>query len=369
MSWTESRLRPGLQDDPYRLICRALMKESSDGVVILGQDWTVDDINYRARKYLDLVGKSVTGIRLLDHLYSTYTPTLSRGILESNSTDEVRFQIHRIENGPLPGLTLNSFVRKWSDPNGGNDIIMLFLRDYTQSRQRESMMNDFLSTVSHKLRTPLSIVMANAEMLSDDGTGELNNDQSEALQEIQGGAKKLEQLIEKLLSFATPTIAAELDTGVEVLANFLDEYINDVTRKDRQRALTLTLDIEDTAKSAQFRFALLRMVLDNLIENAVKFNTREHAEISIEACVRDEDRVEIAIRDNGTGIPAEDIDRVFDKFYQIDRFQTGRVDGAGLGLALVKRIMQTQGGTIEVTSQLGKGSEFKITFPMASAIS
>jgi signal transduction histidine kinase len=104
------------------------------------------------------------------------------------------------------------------------------------------------------------------------------------------------------------------------------------------------------------------MIMRNLVENAIKFNDKEIIKISI-SVKKAAQELEISIYDNGRGIPAEDQGKVFEKFYQIEKFFTGNVEGAGLGLALVKRLVSAYGGQIDLKSEIGKGATFTVTVP------
>jgi signal transduction histidine kinase len=108
------------------------------------------------------------------------------------------------------------------------------------------------------------------------------------------------------------------------------------------------------------------VVLDNLVENAVKFNSGEEPKVELFARRHVGDWVEIAVRDNGPGIPAEHQQKVFEKFYQVEKYYTGKVSGAGLGLPLARRIVESLGGKIWVESRLGEGSTFTFTAPVRS---
>ena len=104
------------------------------------------------------------------------------------------------------------------------------------------------------------------------------------------------------------------------------------------------------------------MIMRNLVENAIKFNNKEVIKIAI-SVKKLAQELEISIHDNGRGIPAEDQGKIFEKFYQIEKFFTGNVEGAGLGLALVKRLVSAYRGQIDLKSEIGKGATFTITLP------
>jgi signal transduction histidine kinase len=107
----------------------------------------------------------------------------------------------------------------------------------------------------------------------------------------------------------------------------------------------------------------MKEVFRNLIENAVKFNTRPPCRVSVSACVKDR-MLEVSFTDNGPGIPSEERAKIFNKFYQIDGSFTGQVQGMGLGLTLVKRVVDEHGGKVDVQSELGKGTTFLISLPL-----
>lgn len=342
-----------------------VFEETGDGVVIMDGEWVVDAANETARRLLDIPDSRASGFRLLDHLYRNLELSVELRKLEDPGVKEVRFEIQRPETESLRPLVLDSAVKKILGPDGTLATVVLTAKDITSRWTEDRLKEDFLSSVSHKLKTPLAVIMANNEGLLNEYLGPITPDQREAIQDMQTAAQDLLSHVNKLLAFTSPDAFQHGSWAREPLVSFLANYAERLKIQYESETVSFEVrtghDVEDLLITPQ----PVTVALDNLAENAVKFRGNGPARVRIGARRVSEGWVEISVEDNGPGIPAEYHKTVFDKFYQVEKYHTGRVAGAGLGLSLTKRVIEGLGGTIRVQSRLGEGSIFSFTVPAA----
>ena len=233
------------------------------------------------------------------------------------------------------------------------------LHDVTDIERLERVRKDFVANVSHELRTPLTAIRGYAETLLE-GALEDKEHNRRFLEIIQAHAIRLNNIASDLLTLS------ELESGkawVEPervsLRAVLESGLHTVEVAARVREVNI---LRGKINDAYVMGDKLRIeqALINLLDNAVKFN-RAGGEVSVLTVRNSDGRVQIAISDTGIGIPAEDLSRIFERFYRVDKARSHDVGGTGLGLAIVKHIIERMGGTVRVESQLGKGSVFTVT--------
>ena len=253
---------------------------------------------------------------------------------------------------------------------------------YDELKQLDQLKSTFLATVSHELRTPLTSIIGYTEMLESGAAGALSDGQAEFLKTIRSKADQLLGLISSLLDLGRLE-AKNLELhneGVDPRA-LLSEVGSTIVPNANRRNVALDIKVADgTAKIWGDPVRLQQIVL-NLADNALKF-TREGGEVVLGAEPGELDAggpaglgvalfaasrpaVVLTVRDTGMGIPKENLSRIFDAFYQIDAGTTRAHGGAGLGLSIVKQLVDGHGGTIEVTSAPGEGTLFTVTLPAA----
>lgn len=239
--------------------------------------------------------------------------------------------------------------------------IIANLRDITNFRRAQEMQNVFISTVSHELRTPVALIKGYASTLTrDDVQWDLDTVKS-SLEVIEDEADRLTELIEDLLTASK--IQAErnvrltlTDADLELIAKSAVERLRTQTANH-----TLELSFSDNFPVIPGDSRLLRQVLDNLITNAIKYSPNG-GRVTIGGRFN-EHTVTIFVRDEGAGIADKDQHRVFERFFRVESSLTTKTQGTGLGLYLVKAIIEAHGGSINVKSQLGHGSTFYFTLP------
>ncbi|MBZ5635891.1 MAG: PAS domain-containing sensor histidine kinase [Acidobacteriia bacterium] len=233
---------------------------------------------------------------------------------------------------------------------------------HREAEQASQLKTEFLANISHELRSPLHTVIGFAELLAEEIEGTLNEKQKRFISHIHSDSLHLLELINDLLDL-TKIEAGRLELRHEAFN--IDPVIEEVLSSVRSRATAKSVDIRTDLAiptpvfADQMRF---RQVLHNLLTNAIKF-TPDGGKIWVEAAPRDS-FAEISISDTGIGIPEEQHQAVFDKFYQV-RFATkGGSEGTGLGLAITKGLVEQHGGRIWLKSELGIGSRFTFTIPL-----
>jgi len=235
------------------------------------------------------------------------------------------------------------------------------VRDISKNRQLENLRETFLSTLGHELQTPLSIIKGYTSTLArTDGKWDRETLQS-GLQVIEEESDRLGRVMNKLL------LASRISTGTSAIKKEPIEpsaIAGKVVR--RLQAITSTHTFEINFDSAfppvPADPALIEEVLANLVENAIKYSPYG-GRISISGSF-DDKQAKINVSDEGMGIPAEEIKHIFERFYRVNTGSARTVKGLGLGLYLCKTIIEAHGGTIEVSSQPGKGSQFTFTLPL-----
>jgi signal transduction histidine kinase len=220
----------------------------------------------------------------------------------------------------------------------------------------------FLATISHELRTPLNAILGFSQMLLRPSKGVLTPKQSEMVQRIFSNGKNLLQMLNEVLDF-TQIEANHLHLQPELfnLKNLVTATVEEVRSLAALKELNLTtqLNLQD---AVVFNDTVrLRQALINLLSNAIKFT--DTGKVWVELTEISHNRVSIAVRDTGIGIAPEHMDYIFEAFRQIDQTNTRKHSGTGLGLAITQTLVNIMGGTLTVTSQLGKGSTFKIELP------
>jgi PAS domain S-box-containing protein len=228
-----------------------------------------------------------------------------------------------------------------------------------QQEELDRLKGEFVQNVSHELRSPLALIRGYAEMLSGEELGELQPDQIHPISVISRRSRMLSELVEDI------TLILGAETRPQVWESVsLDEVARMAVDEFRvtadQAKLTLRADI---ASVPQVRGSLtyLRRVLDNLLSNAIKF-TPEDGIITV-SVYPDQEWVVLRVTDTGIGIPADKLDRIFERFYQVDGSARRRYGGVGLGLALVRELVEFHGGQVEVESKVDSGTSFIVRLP------
>jgi two-component system phosphate regulon sensor histidine kinase PhoR len=261
----------------------------------------------------------------------------------------------------LPGLEerwlqINAAIINGSD--GRRLGAILVFHDLTRLKQLERTREEFVANVSHELRTPLSLIKGYVETLLDGA----RNDPEVAgrfLKIIERNTQRLDLLIQDLLTIsALESGRITLNLQPVPLRPLAEKVLADLKTRTDAKDVKLVDDLPElTAMADADR---LEQVLANLVDNAIKYG-RAQGTVIIGGRKDDADRIEIFVQDDGPGIPPEALDRVFERFYRVDKARSREQGGTGLGLSIVKHIVQSHGGKVWVKSELGKGATFFFT--------
>jgi PAS domain S-box-containing protein len=256
-------------------------------------------------------------------------------------------------------------------PTEEGTLVMSAIRDVTERKRFEQTLqeasrlkSEFLANMSHELRTPLNAIIGFSEFLADEKPGPLNAKQKEYLADILNSGLHLLQLINDVLDLSKVE-AGKMELFPETFAvrGAIDEVCSVITPLARQKSLEVQSEVAPTVENVTLDKQKFKQVLYNLLSNAVKFS-EDGGSVEILATARDPDQVVLQVRDTGIGIRPEDFGKLFVEFQQLDSSLVRRHQGTGLGLALTKKIVELQRGTIEVGSEPGRGSTFTVILPL-----
>jgi signal transduction histidine kinase len=263
-----------------------------------------------------------------------------------------------------PQLILSGVINQVCNDLGKVTGYLVVFSNVTEERREAQLKKNFLALVSHKLKTPLVAIRGFTPMLLEKPE-ELSSFQKTAIETIDRNSLQLASLVEKLMWFsALEGETLELTRKPQLPATVLDLTLSEMASYLRRTEAQIDRDpsINDLPVLNLDKI-WMKEAIRNLIENAVKFNSRPPAKVTLRGQVKD-GFAKIMISDNGPGIPPEERSKIFAKFYQIEGSFTGQIEGMGLGLALVKRVVEEHDGHVHVDSELGKGSTFTISLPL-----
>ncbi len=235
------------------------------------------------------------------------------------------------------------------------------LHDVTDLERLERVRRDFVANVSHELRTPLAAIQGYAETLLDGALEDREHNRT-FLDVIKSQAVRLNRIASDLLALS----ALESEEGpspkeMVSVSQAIDAAIHSVASEASLRNVKIERGKDGDDHMTAHRIKL-EQVLVNLLDNAVKFN-RPGGEVRIESGQTADGMLQISVIDNGIGIPSEDLPRIFERFYRVDKARSREVGGTGLGLSIVKHAVERMGGRVTVESHLGKGSRFTVLLP------
>jgi two-component system, OmpR family, phosphate regulon sensor histidine kinase PhoR len=250
--------------------------------------------------------------------------------------------------------TLNAHVTPI--PGVGRVAVM---QDITHLKELDRMKSEFVATVSHDLRSPLTSIRGFADLLP--AAGPLNEQQMEFLNKIQRSVATITELISDLLDLGRIEAGVRMDMEACYWEDIIEKVVIDLQSQADHKEQIIHQQIEPDLLPVRGNPLRLEQAVSNLLGNAVKY-TPERGEITISAS-SEGDQIAVTVKDDGIGIPPKDLPHIFEKFYRVDSPETKDIAGSGLGLSIVKTIVEKHQGRIWVDSQLDQGSEFTFMLP------
>lgn len=333
----------------------AILANMQGGFVIFDRALYVTLINRQAEELLMVAPGEALGRHVLEVVRATAIEAALQRATLSGRPESVEWAPN-----PREDLLIECSVAPVRDPGGGWGAILM-TRDVTAQRRLERMRSDFVANVSHELQTPLTTIIGFAETLSD--ARDLPAEQAARfIGLIHDEARRLSRLVDDLLALSRlehhSLIARRDPVGVGELLGAVALQL-----QGRAEAAGLTITVSHPEHLAIASDPdLLREVLLNLVSNSIQY-TPAGGQIDLSADVREPHVVSLVVRDTGIGIPADDVPRIFERFYRVDRARSRQSGGTGLGLAIVKHVVELLHGTIRVESAPGEGSTFRVDVP------
>ncbi len=334
----------------------AIVKSISDPLIALDTDYRIILLNdafegiFKVEEEVLVNKHFLEGIRngeIFDFISSAY-----------KSEDESRQKIFMVRSGH-EDFYFNVIVTAVKDNNAKLSGLIALFQNVTQLKQLEKIRTDFIATISHEFKTPLTSIMMGTDVLADEGMGVLNEEQKQFVQAIREDGERLAKLVNDLLELT------RIESGRAVykfqkyaIDDIIDCSIKPFYQLAEQQDKTLYFKCEEDLPYVRADFEKITWVLNNLISNALKY-TDAGDEIVVGAEAK-ANKVVISVKDTGRGIPEEYIPHIFEKFVQV-KDGDFEVRGTGLGLAVVKEIIQAHSGEIWCESRLDVGSSFTFT--------
>ena len=241
------------------------------------------------------------------------------------------------------------------------DGLVTVIQDITEEQKLDNMRREFVANVSHELRTPLTSVKSYTETLLD-GAREDPTTTEHFLKVINDETDRMARLVKDLL------ILSQHDSGIRLnmedisLGDLVGSCVERLRREAELKGQDLRFNIRQGIPIIRGDRHRLDQLLTNVIGNAVKY-TPEKGKVSVN-CYCEKDKVIISVEDTGIGIPEQDVDRIFERFYRVDKARSRQLGGTGLGLAIAKEIAVLHGGNITARSKIGRGTQVFIEIPM-----
>jgi PAS domain S-box-containing protein len=240
--------------------------------------------------------------------------------------------------------------------------LILVFKDITKDKEVDKAKTEFVSLASHQLRTPLTSISWNTEMLMNGEVGEIDDEQKIYLEEIYYGSKRMINLVNSLLNTSRIDLGNFVVEPEDVdVVEMTKEVVQELDESFRKKNMTLKVNYEDIGVVSLDK-KLYHIIVENFLTNAIKY-TPEGGDITVELKKVDQS-FQYSVSDNGYGIPENQKDKIFEKLFRADNVKVKDTDGTGLGLYLVKSIVDYVGGEIWFESEEGKGTTFFVQLPM-----
>lgn len=332
----------------------AVLRNISAGVMVTDTEGRIIMLNDAAQGILGVGPRKAEGRRLIEIFSSRELDQAVMRALGGRSVDEEikvfypRRMIMHLKSSAV------------MDTEGRVAAVVSTIEDATALKRLHQVRQDFVANVSHELRTPVASIKALTDSLLN-GAMEEEETARRFLEDLEREVARLSGLIEDLLALSRledkeTRLRLEDLRAEELFAECLEAK----SKLSEDYSLTLqTKMTEDVSLKADHR--LLLSALNNLLDNAIKYN-REGGSVSLSASVED-DGVMLQVSDTGIGIPREELPRIFERFYRVDKARSRETGGTGLGLSIVRHVVELHGGTVEVDSVEGEGSVFTLHFP------
>jgi two-component system phosphate regulon sensor histidine kinase PhoR len=331
----------------------AILSGMVEGVVALDSGQRILFANERAGRLLEFQNQEPVGKKLWQVVRQRALQDLVQRALTSSglTQDELTWS-----DGSNKSLTVHAARLPGDPPRGA----VLVLHDTSDLRRLERLRQDFVANVSHELKTPLAVIKACVETLLDGAVDDVEH-RGSFLEKISDQSDRLHALILDLLSLARIESGAEVFQMEELAVSPLVRACLErhQARAQTRRQVLQASGLEEAQVCADGE--AVSQILDNLVDNAVKY-TPEGGDITV-SWRRDDGQVVLEVADNGIGIPEQDLQRIFERFYRVDKARSRELGGTGLGLSIVKHLAQAMHGSVTASSELGKGTTFTVRLP------
>ncbi len=336
----------------------AILTGMVEGVIVVDPQGRLQLVNEAARHMLRLDAPAL-GRPYLETIRLPAIRELVAATLQSRVPEPVQFSPPRDDGRTIIARAAPASAEAATGQSALAGIVLV-LHDITDLRRADQIRRDFVANVSHELRTPLTAIRGYIEALAE---GDTTGDEQQRFLEIIGRhTQRMERLVKDLLRLA------RLDAGQETLdqiscdtRGLVEAVVSDLTSSVEARHQRVSVTVGPGAEHLRADPAKLHDALRNLVANAVTY-APEGTTILIDA-TRNGRRLDIAVSDSGPGIPDEDLDRVFERFYRVEKSRTRDPGGTGLGLAIVKHLVELHGGHVRVENRAQGGARFVISLP------
>lgn len=324
---------------------------------------------------IDLSGRIIHANQTAVHLLG-----IEPGDLENKLYDEIIMNLkedlvleklsEKCESGAVAetfsegGATYAVRYDRFKDEKGGDIGIIMIIQDITERQKMEDMQADFVANVSHELKTPLTTIKSYAETLLTDTLPDEETVKN-FLSIIDAEADRMSRLVKELLQLSRLDYEQENWSKKQMnLILIIKTCVRNIelSAKAKNQHLNCLFNDEEDILAVVDKDGVEQVIL-NVLSNAIKY-TRDNGRIDIDAYVRNK-KAHIVITDNGIGIPENDVFRVFERFFRVDKARSRAMGGTGLGLSISKQIVEDHGGSIELQSREGKGTKVTILLPVA----